>query len=108
MLVDDTKKTEMSRVQYASAVSSLMYVMVCTRPDIAYALRMVVEKKAVKIAKVITKDNPSDMITKVVPSNGDLLVMVCKFCRPGLEAVNSESKYQKLSVDPKSPVQKVL
>uniref|UniRef100_A0A803Q1S3 Uncharacterized protein n=1 Tax=Cannabis sativa TaxID=3483 RepID=A0A803Q1S3_CANSA len=30
------------------------------------------------------------------------------FYRPGLEAVNSESKYRKLSVDLESPVQKVL
>ena len=28
----------MSRVPYASAVGSLMYVMVCTRPDIAHAV----------------------------------------------------------------------
>ena len=28
----------MSRVPYASAVGSLMYAMVCTRPDIAHAL----------------------------------------------------------------------
>ena len=28
----------MSRVPYASAVGSLMYVMVCTRPDIAQAV----------------------------------------------------------------------
>eukprot|EP00253_Pinus_taeda_P021032 PITA_21032 len=36
----NTKKEEedMSRVPYASAVSSLMYVMVCTRPDIAHAM----------------------------------------------------------------------
>ena len=29
---------DMSRVPYASAVSSLMYAMVCTRPDIAHAV----------------------------------------------------------------------
>ena len=28
----------MSRVPYASAVGSLMYAMVCTRPDIAHAV----------------------------------------------------------------------
>ncbi|KAJ8767749.1 hypothetical protein K2173_020689 [Erythroxylum novogranatense] len=32
------EKEEMSRVPYASAVGSLMYVMVCTRPDIAHAV----------------------------------------------------------------------
>jgi hypothetical protein len=28
----------MSRVPYSSAVGTLMYVMVCTRPDIAHAM----------------------------------------------------------------------
>jgi Reverse transcriptase (RNA-dependent DNA polymerase) len=28
----------MSRVSYASAIGSIMYVMLCTRPDISYAL----------------------------------------------------------------------
>ncbi|GJV80957.1 retrovirus-related pol polyprotein from transposon TNT 1-94 [Tanacetum coccineum] len=32
---------EMSRVPYASAVGSLMFVMICTRPDIAHAVRVV-------------------------------------------------------------------
>jgi len=31
----------MSKVPYSSAVGSLMYVMVCTRPDLAYAVSMV-------------------------------------------------------------------
>ena len=31
----------MSRVSYASAVGSLMYAMVCTRPDLAYAVSTV-------------------------------------------------------------------
>ena len=30
----------MSRIPYASAVGSIMYVMMCTRPDMAYALSM--------------------------------------------------------------------
>ena len=31
----------MSRVPYANVVGSLMYVMVCTRPDISHAIRVV-------------------------------------------------------------------
>ena len=34
-------KVEMRQVPYASAISSLMYAMVCTRPDIAFAVRTV-------------------------------------------------------------------
>ena len=32
---------EMSHIPYASAVGSIMYVMTCTRPDVAFALSMV-------------------------------------------------------------------
>ena len=32
---------EMGRIQYASAVGSLMYAMLCTRPDIYYAVGVV-------------------------------------------------------------------
>ena len=32
---------EMSKVPYASAVGSLMYAMVCTRPDISHAVGVV-------------------------------------------------------------------
>ena len=31
----------MSKVPYVSAIDSLMYAMVCTRPDIAHAVRVV-------------------------------------------------------------------
>ena len=37
----DEEKCYMSRVPYASAVGSLMYAMVCTRPDIAHAVGVV-------------------------------------------------------------------
>jgi hypothetical protein len=34
----DQEKAYMSKVSYASAIRSLMYAMVCTRPDIAHAV----------------------------------------------------------------------
>ena len=37
----DEDKEEMAKIPYASAVGSLMYAMVCTRPDIAHAVGVV-------------------------------------------------------------------
>ena len=37
----DEEKNEMQKIPYASAVGSLMYAMVCTRPDIAHAVGVV-------------------------------------------------------------------
>ena len=37
----EEEESHMSKVPYASAVGSLMYAMVCTRPDIAHAVRVV-------------------------------------------------------------------
>jgi len=35
------KKEKMSRVPYVSVIGSLMYSMICTHPDISYAIRLV-------------------------------------------------------------------
>ena len=35
-----SERDRMSRIPYASAVGSIMYAMLCTRPDVAYALSM--------------------------------------------------------------------
>ena len=42
----DQEKEEMRAVPYASAVGSLMYAMLCTRPDISYAVGMVARYQA--------------------------------------------------------------
>ena len=34
------EKSRMSMIPYASAIGSIMYAMICTRPDVAYALSM--------------------------------------------------------------------
>uniref|UniRef100_A0A2N9H4X0 Integrase catalytic domain-containing protein n=1 Tax=Fagus sylvatica TaxID=28930 RepID=A0A2N9H4X0_FAGSY len=38
---NDEEKNQMSKVPYASAIGSLMYAMLCTRPDICFAVSMV-------------------------------------------------------------------
>ena len=37
----DEDRAQMQKVPYASAIGSIMYAMVCTRPDIAHALGVV-------------------------------------------------------------------
>ena len=36
------ERTRMSMTPYASAIGSIMYVILCTRPDISYALRVMI------------------------------------------------------------------
>ena len=38
--VTQVELDKMSRIPYASAIGSIMYAMICTRPDVAYALSM--------------------------------------------------------------------
>ena len=38
---NEKEKEEMQKVPYALAVGSLMYVMICTRPDIAHVVGVV-------------------------------------------------------------------
>ena len=52
----DKDKEEMARVPYASTVGSLMYVMLCTRPDIAQAVG-VIGKFMSNLGKSIRKES---------------------------------------------------
>ena len=38
---NEEENNQMSKVPYASAIGSLMYAMLCTRPDICYAVGLV-------------------------------------------------------------------
>nr|GEX97243.1 retrotransposon protein, putative, Ty1-copia subclass [Tanacetum cinerariifolium] len=88
----DCDVERMSKVPYANAVRILIYLMVCTRPDMAYAVygtnrgnhvdvtvfvdldyakdldkgREVLKAKTVKVLKVGTEYNVADALTKVV------------------------------------------
>ncbi len=39
----DVKKEEMSKICYSNVVGSLMYCMVCTRPNITYVVDIIVQ-----------------------------------------------------------------
>lgn len=43
---DERRKQQLSETTYSSAVGSLMYAMICTRPNIAYAIGLVSKFKS--------------------------------------------------------------
>ncbi|OAE22091.1 hypothetical protein AXG93_1175s1000 [Marchantia polymorpha subsp. ruderalis] len=83
--IDAVEKGNMSCVPYEQVVASLMYLMVCTRPDIAFAMDKVMDSivkhiniryhfireamsdKTIELVKIDSKLNPTDALTKVVP-----------------------------------------
>ena len=40
-LTTSKERERVSRISYASTVGSIIYVMMCTRPNVAYSLRVV-------------------------------------------------------------------
>ncbi|KAK8624593.1 hypothetical protein V6N13_089485 [Hibiscus sabdariffa] len=76
------ERERMSQIPYASAIGSIMYAMICTRPDLSYALSMTsryqanpgeaseAAKEAVWIKKFITK-------LGVIPSIADAVDLYC-------------------------------
>ncbi|GJV68919.1 retrotransposon protein, putative, ty1-copia subclass [Tanacetum coccineum] len=73
---------KMSRVPYASAIGSIMYAMTCTRPDVSFALSMLIIKKHIErkyhfvrskveeghviVKDIRSEDNPADPFTKAL------------------------------------------
>ncbi|KAK8705149.1 hypothetical protein V6N13_048757 [Hibiscus sabdariffa] len=74
------ERERMSQIPYASAIGSIMYAMICTRPDLSYALSMTsryqanpaseAAKEAVWIKKFVTE-------LGVVPSISDAMELYC-------------------------------
>ena len=53
------ERDRMSKIPYASAIGFIMYAMLCTRPDVSYALSTT--------SRVPTNDNVADLLTKPLP-----------------------------------------
>ncbi|OAE33921.1 hypothetical protein AXG93_1104s1170 [Marchantia polymorpha subsp. ruderalis] len=82
---DAVEKGKMPCVPYEQAVDSLMYLMMCTRPDIAFAMdkvmgcrvkhidnkyhffKQVVSEKMIELVKIDDKLNLADALTKIIP-----------------------------------------
>ncbi|GJY28760.1 hypothetical protein Tco_0404527 [Tanacetum coccineum] len=59
-MVKDCDVERMSKVPYANAVGSLMYLMVCTRPDIVYAVSVVSRGNHVDVTGFVDSDYVKD------------------------------------------------
>ncbi|PKI69405.1 hypothetical protein CRG98_010203 [Punica granatum] len=64
------ERKKMAQVPYALAIGNLMYAMLCTRPDIAYAVSVTSSEGAVWIRKYVTK-------LDVVPSISSPVELYC-------------------------------
>ncbi|GJT32048.1 retrotransposon protein, putative, ty1-copia subclass [Tanacetum coccineum] len=68
-LKNDEELDRMSRVPYASAVGSIMYVMTCTRPDVSFALSMVSRHQ----------QNPGEAVTWKISKQDTVADFTCEF-----------------------------
>ena len=74
------EEEEMSHVLYVSAIGSLMYAMVCTRPDIAHAVGV--------LNKYMSKPGKDTTIKRVFKYlHGTTIYGLCYQGRPGLDRV---------------------
>ncbi|KAL2607982.1 hypothetical protein R1flu_026555 [Riccia fluitans] len=67
--IDATEKGLISKIPYESVVGSLMYLMMCTRPDIAYALG-----KAKTLVGFVDSDYAQDLDTRQ-PTMGYVMIL---------------------------------
>ncbi|KAH9648845.1 CCHC-type domain-containing protein [Citrus sinensis] len=69
---EDQDLEYMKTVPYSSAVGSIMYSIVCTRPDVAHGVMVVsrdeIANGVVNVVKVPTQTNPANILTKAVPA----------------------------------------
>nr|GFD05306.1 retrovirus-related Pol polyprotein from transposon TNT 1-94 [Tanacetum cinerariifolium] len=72
----DEEKAYMKKVPYASAVGSIMYVVKCTRPDVAFAQNMIPRNRGVT-ADAFTKALPREKVNE--HANGIGLRLVSSF-----------------------------
>ncbi|KAK8556151.1 hypothetical protein V6N12_002564 [Hibiscus sabdariffa] len=60
------ERERMSQIPYALAIGSIMYAMICTRPDLSrfHLIREIIDREDVEICEVHTDDNIADPLTK--------------------------------------------